>query len=125
MRGWFMAGSHPGQYAHEVVEAAWEGRPAARVDFVAKKKAVGFGTLMQMFQAGSYRGKRMRLSMALRTEDVADNAAAVAFGALLAGRGQLWMADARFEPVGRDVPTTGRGGANLAQGPMNLDFSEE
>ncbi len=57
--------------------------------------------------------------------DVADNAAAVAFGALLGGRGQLWMADARFEPVGKDVPATGRGGANLPQGPTNLDFSEE
>ncbi len=59
MRGWFMAGSHPGQYTHEVVDAGWEGRPAARVAFVAEKSE-GFGTLMQMFDAGSYRGKRMR-----------------------------------------------------------------
>jgi hypothetical protein len=60
----------------------------------------------------------------LTSLDVADNTAAVAFGALLQGGGQLCMADAKFEPVGKDVPTTGRGGGSLAQGPTNFDFSE-
>jgi len=38
--------------------------------------------------------------------DVADGATGIAFGALLAGDGTLWVDDLRLEPVGKDVPTT-------------------
>jgi hypothetical protein len=38
--------------------------------------------------------------------DVPENSAAVAFGILLAGKGQAWVDGLRFEVVGKDVPTT-------------------
>ncbi|HKF75370.1 MAG TPA: RNA polymerase sigma factor [Candidatus Dormibacteraeota bacterium] len=54
--------------------------------------------------------------------DVAPEATAIAFGVLLSGRGEGWIADMRFEEVGLDVPTTGRG--DWPDQPQNLDFSE-
>jgi RNA polymerase sigma factor (sigma-70 family) len=165
MQGWFMAGSHPAQYSHQL-EPDVGGRRAARIWFTAQDPG-GFGTLMQMFKADAYRGKRMRFSAEARTKDVDgwlglwmrvdgdrqrslafDNmqsraikgttdwrrydvvldvdheATAVAFGVLLTGRGEGWIANVRFEPVGPEVATTGTGGGGLAEGPENLDFSQ-
>jgi hypothetical protein len=45
----------------------------------------------------------------------------IAFGVLLDGPGQLWMTDVRIEPVGADVPTTGK--PPLRDHPINLDFT--
>jgi hypothetical protein len=53
--------------------------------------------------------------------DVPNNAADLAFGLLLAGDGQVWMDDLRFEVVSSAVPTT-RSGALSA--PQNLDFEK-
>jgi hypothetical protein len=57
--------------------------------------------------------------------DVPEEAQEIAFGLLLAGRGQVWMDDLKFETVGKDIPTTG-GGLNrrATEGPKNLDFEE-
>jgi hypothetical protein len=38
--------------------------------------------------------------------DVPDEATGIAFGALLAGGGTLWVDDLKFEVVGKDIPTT-------------------
>ena len=46
----------------------------------------------------------------------------VAFGVLLAGPGQIWIADVRIEQVNADVPTTGT--APLRDHPVNLDFGQ-
>jgi hypothetical protein len=39
--------------------------------------------------------------------DTSDASEGVFFGVLMAGKGQLWITDLRFEVVGTDVPTTG------------------
>jgi hypothetical protein len=55
--------------------------------------------------------------------DVAEReSTAIAFGVLLAGSGQLWIANVRVEAVGADVPTTGR--RHLPDQPTNLDFDQ-
>src|SRR5207253_3189586 len=71
MSGWLMAGRHPGDYDYEFVANAYQAKPAARM---WRKTATteGFGTLMQMFEADRYRGKRMRFSGLVRTKDVAE-----------------------------------------------------
>jgi hypothetical protein len=54
--------------------------------------------------------------------DVPSNAVNLAFGVLLAGDGEVWMDDLKFEVVSRDVPVT-----NIAtgqKGPSNLDFEK-
>jgi hypothetical protein len=71
MSGWFMAGSHPGDYEYEYVANAYEDKPAARM-WRRTDRVEGFGTLMQMFEADRYQGKRMRFSALVRTNDVAD-----------------------------------------------------
>ncbi|MCU0491280.1 MAG: hypothetical protein MUD01_06825 [Chloroflexaceae bacterium] len=54
--------------------------------------------------------------------DVADSAINIAFGILLQGAGQVWLAGVRVEPVGTDVPVTE---ATCPVAPTNLDFSEQ
>jgi hypothetical protein len=71
MRGWFMAGSHPRQYGHEITPGPEPDRRAARISFTSEEEPRGFGTLMQMFKADHYRGKRMRFTADMRARDVA------------------------------------------------------
>jgi len=128
--------------------------------------------MFQMFKADRYRGKRVRLSAFIRTQDVTGHAAlcfrvdgkptakrgqtlafdnmddrrilgttdwtryacvldvprdarAIFISNILAGRGNLYWADVRFEIVDKSVRVTGRGRAgSLALRPSNLDFSE-
>lgn len=56
--------------------------------------------------------------------DVADNADDIGFGILMAGEGQVWMADVHLETVGQDVPTTDIIEEIAPYFPVNLDFSE-
>ena len=170
MKGWFMAGSHPGDYEHGILED--EKHDGHRVAYLRSRvaHAAGFGTLMQMVAAEEHRGRRIRFSGALKATDVegwaglwmrvdgkerkntlafdnmqdralegttewarysvvldvADDAAAIGLGTLLRGRGEVRMADLRFEPVSTDVPTTGHeGGQGYSRHPRNLDFSED
>jgi len=53
--------------------------------------------------------------------DVPQDATGIFFGVLLAGSGQVWLNDVKFEVVGSDVPTTGAGEAHRAE-PVNLGF---
>jgi hypothetical protein len=39
--------------------------------------------------------------------DISEKASGIFFGTLMSGKGQLWIADLKLEPVGRDTPTTG------------------
>jgi hypothetical protein len=67
--GWFMAGSHPTSYELGVAPGAGQNRGPA--GFLKSREAVsGFGTMMQQFNAADYLGKRVRLSAAVRTENV-------------------------------------------------------
>lgn len=55
--------------------------------------------------------------------DVADQAEAIGFGVLLAGKGTVQVADFGFEVVSTDIPTTGP--QTYAPHPQNLDLSED
>jgi hypothetical protein len=72
-QGWFAAGSHPQNYEMSVeTQVTHSGKAGAHIKFIGAQ-AEGFGTLMQMFTADSYRGKRIRMSAWMKTAD-ADSA---------------------------------------------------
>jgi hypothetical protein len=77
VKGWFTAGSAPANYDFGTEHT--EGTAHNKSAFIAAKstKPEGFGTLMQMVVADSYRGKRLRLSARIKSAN-ADHA-------------QLWM----------------------------------
>jgi hypothetical protein len=66
--------------------------------------------------------------------DVPEGSVKIAFGVLLAGKGQVWVDDFTFEVVGPEVPTTdlepeptprsGEPATELAAQPRNLGFEE-
>ncbi|MCA9492492.1 MAG: hypothetical protein KC621_21310 [Myxococcales bacterium] len=53
--------------------------------------------------------------------DVPKDATALVYGALLSGRGRVWVDDVRLEVVDRTVPVTDLKAKRL-EGPANLDF---
>jgi hypothetical protein len=67
MKGWFLAGSHPQNYEQGIVTHNGKKSGYLKAQVV---QSGGFGTLMQMFKADSYRNKRMRLSAAVKSEGV-------------------------------------------------------
>jgi hypothetical protein len=70
-RGWFVAGSERGSYSAGVETAG--GRPSGYLK--SKEPQIsGFGTLMQMFQAKEYVGKRVRFNALVRAEAVGKGA---------------------------------------------------
>jgi hypothetical protein len=72
--GWFPAGTSLRHYQFGVdKELAYEGTASGYI--WSRDDPEGFGTLMQMFRADSYRGKRYRLSAFIRAEGVQDWAA--------------------------------------------------
>jgi RNA polymerase sigma factor (sigma-70 family) len=173
--GWFAVGSNPDDY--EMVtdrKVAHGGKASARMKAKADEPK-GFGTLMQSFEANDYRGKRLRLSAYVKTDQVEDQAAlwvridskdktvgfdnmngrpikgttewtrfdivldvpeksvSINFGLLLAGKGQAWVDDFRFEVVGQDVKTTNlleqeidieAQDRTFPNKPVNLDFEK-
>jgi hypothetical protein len=71
-KGWFAAGSHPKEYEMSLDrDTAHSGKGSATLKSIVPKTG-GFGTLMQMCKADSYRGKRVRMSGYVRSADVAD-----------------------------------------------------
>jgi hypothetical protein len=50
--------------------------------------------------------------------DIPGDGATIGFGALLQGRGEIWLDDVNLEIVGQDVPTTNP----YQRQPLNLDF---
>ena len=70
--GWIKAGSNPNDYDMGTDNnVAFTGKSSG---FIRgnKPKPEGFGTYMQMFDAAEYRGKRLKLSMMVKTEGVED-----------------------------------------------------
>jgi len=69
-KGWFKAGSKPGNYHMGVDEGA--GRKGNNAATIKSKgdKAKGFGTLMQNCLPDKFRGKRVRMSGYIKTADV-------------------------------------------------------
>ncbi|HKQ38696.1 MAG TPA: hypothetical protein VJ063_11505 [Verrucomicrobiae bacterium] len=71
-KGWFVAGSHAREYVASVDrETPHRGKGSAHFESAVLKTG-GFGTLMQIFQAGDFRGKRVRLSGYVRSRNVQD-----------------------------------------------------
>jgi hypothetical protein len=54
--------------------------------------------------------------------DVPSDATGIAFGALLAGNGNIWVSDPKFEVVASDVPTTVPAQPKRPSAPVNLGF---
>ncbi|MGV7215645.1 hypothetical protein [Bradyrhizobium sp. UFLA05-112] len=53
--------------------------------------------------------------------DIAKNSRNIAFGVLLCGTGQVWIADVEFKVVGKEVPVTDAS-PSYSDEPINLDF---
>ena len=70
--GWHKAGDRPNAYDMDLDPAAsYGGKPSARIK--SKDKSIeGFGTLMQTVDADAYRGKRVRLTGNVKTENLDD-----------------------------------------------------
>lgn len=71
-KGWFPAGSHPKEYEMSLDRAVTHGGKASASLTSIAAKTSGFGTLMQSFGADSFRGKRVRMSGYVRSQDVGD-----------------------------------------------------
>ena len=68
-RGWFAAGSRPKEYEMSLDRAAAHGGNACAYLKSVVAETGGFGTLMQMFKADEYRGKRIRMSGYVKAKD--------------------------------------------------------
>lgn len=69
--GWFLAGKDPASYVMEQdSKTAHEGKTSAR--FASTREPKGFGTMMQSFEPGEYRGKRVRLSAFVKAKQIRD-----------------------------------------------------
>jgi hypothetical protein len=70
VRGWLLAGSKPAEYEIGVSPDGGQAHNPAAFLKSRVAQVAGFGTLMQQVDAESYRGKRVRFSGAVRTEDL-------------------------------------------------------
>jgi hypothetical protein len=68
--GWILAGSDRSSYTADRDTTVKHGASASAL-LASTKPATGFGTMMQMFDAAGYTGKRMRLSGWVKSETVA------------------------------------------------------
>jgi hypothetical protein len=98
--GWFLSGGARGHYQATVDRAvAHGGRASARLQPVVDSP-LGYGTLMQLVRAGDHRGRRMRLTAAVRGQGIE-------------GRGDLWLR-VQGEESPADGPGLGGGHYRLA-----------
>lgn len=69
--GWIRAGSQPQDYLMGTDPKG--GRAGGRAGFIKARTSDvgGFGTLMQMFDAAEYRGKRLRFSASVKADGIA------------------------------------------------------
>ena len=71
-KGWHRAGSHPKEYEMTLDRTTTHSGNTSASLKSRKTPAQGFGTLMQTFEASSYRGKRIRMSGHVRAQEVED-----------------------------------------------------
>lgn len=70
MKSWFMAGDHPQDYEFGVdTQETFQDKSSGYLK-ARRPDAEGFGTMMQMFKADKYRGKRMSFSAYVKSADV-------------------------------------------------------
>ncbi|MCM3715383.1 AraC family transcriptional regulator [Alkalihalobacillus oceani] len=71
IKGWFLSGSTPYSYEMGIDHKVYHhGRSAGYLKSLARQEVSGFATMMQEFRADAYRGKRLKLSGFLKTENV-------------------------------------------------------
>src|SRR5712691_7388604 len=68
-----------------------------------EKRTLGFDNMGNRAVTGTTEWKRYEITL-----DVPENAANIAFGSFVAGKGQAWVDDFQVEVVGKDVPSTNR-----------------
>ncbi len=73
-----------------------------RVDQAGSKKPLAFDNMQRRAATGTSEYTRYEIVL-----DVPQNASNLAYGALLAGPGQIWFDDINFEIVDKNIPTTG------------------
>lgn len=169
VKGWFLTGTNPSLYTikadHEVFHT---GSKSGYLGSTQPADESPFGTLMQVFSAENWIGKRMKMSCFLKTKDsmksgawcridtkngdlvqfdnmdnrsihgttdwnyysivldVPEESAAIHFGVLLVGSGEVWIDGVNFEEVDLSVPSTNITGSdsNLPLEPVNLGFDD-
>jgi hypothetical protein len=83
-----------------------------------EKMPLAFDNMNNRAVKGTTEWKRYEITL-----DVPESAVAIAFGVLVAGKGQAWVDDFQFEVVGKDVPTTNMPSpGKMNEGPVNLNF---
>lgn len=71
VRGWFLSGSHPQNYHFGVDEKIFHsGTKSGALYSINKPGLDSFGTMMQSFLSDDFKGKRIKLSCYLKTEQV-------------------------------------------------------
>jgi AraC-like DNA-binding protein len=71
VRGWFLSGTHPFNYEMGVDrEIVHQGTVSGYLKSRTVQDVSEFGTMMQQFKADKYRGKRIRLSCFIKTNEV-------------------------------------------------------
>lgn len=169
VKGWLLSGSNPAGYTMKVdTETFHTGTRSGYLGSTESVSDVQFGTMMQVFSAQNWVGKRMKMSCFIKTKDamkcgawvridkengdlvqfdnmenrsivgttdwnyytivldVAEESAAINFGILLVGSGEVWIDGIKFEEVDLSVPTTNLLGIDmdLPLEPVNLGFDD-
>lgn len=169
VKGWLLSGSNPAGYTMKVdTETFHTGTRSGYLGSTESVSDVQFGTMMQVFSAQNWVGKRMKMSCFIKTKDamkcgawvridkengdlvqfdnmenrsivgttdwnyytivldVAEESAAINFGVLLVGSGEVWIDGIKFEEVDLSVPTTNLLGIDmdLPLEPVNLGFDD-
>jgi len=73
--GWFLAGQQPAAYDAGLDHAETHGGKASGFIRANVEKPLGMGTLMQLFEPGPFKEKRVRMSAFVKTSNVSDWAA--------------------------------------------------
>lgn len=72
-KGWILSGSHPAEYEMGLdYEVVHQGKVSAYIKAKENVTHGGFSTLMQMFRADKYVGKRLRFTAFIKSENVRD-----------------------------------------------------
>ncbi|MFI5263125.1 MAG: hypothetical protein ACHQM6_01270, partial [Candidatus Kapaibacterium sp.] len=77
--GWARAGSHPGEYKMQMVDAkevsgsnTGSKSYVAKIEYTSQGDPSGFGTFMKMYPPGKWAGKEIKMTGYIKTENVAD-----------------------------------------------------
>ncbi len=89
-----------------------------RVDQSKSSKSLSFDNMQDRAIKGTTDWKKYEIVL-----DVPESASNLAYGALVAGTGQIWFDEIKFEIVDKSVPTTGIMQDNFKK-PKNLNFEE-